>query len=121
MENENRHQNVLSQLKPSVISLRNEIPDVWAGYAQLHKAAMAEGELSAQTKELIALALAIVRQCDGCISSHARGAARQGASAKQVAEMIGVTVVMSGGPATVYGPRAWEAFLEFQGKINDPR
>ncbi len=116
MENENKYQDVLGELKPSVLALRNEIPEVWKGYADLHKAAMADGELSGATKELIALALAIVRQCDGCIASHARSAVRRNVTPKQVAEMVGVTVLMSGGPATVYGPRAFEAFLEFYSK-----
>ncbi len=30
-----------------------------------------------------------------------------------MAEAIGVAVMMSGGPGTVWGPRALEAFLEF--------
>lgn len=114
MEHNHDHKTVLGGVTDSVRSLRAQIPDVWKGYSDLRKAAMADGELSVQTKELIALAIAIVRQCDGCIASHARGAVRQGVTAKQVAEMIGVTVLLSGGPATVYGPRAWEAFLEFQ-------
>ena len=31
-------------------------------------------------KELIALAIAITRECDGCITAHARGAAQRGAT-----------------------------------------
>ena len=34
--------------------LREAIPDVYAGYAQLHNAAMGDGALTARTKELIA-------------------------------------------------------------------
>ncbi len=26
---------------------------------------------------------------------------------------IGVTVLMAGGPATIYGPRAWAAYQEY--------
>ncbi len=74
---------------------------------------MGEGELSAKVKELIALAIAITRECDGCIAAHARGAARRGATAAEVAEMIGVAIMMNGGPGTVWGPRALAAFHEF--------
>jgi len=104
---------VLDALRPETRSLRQAIPEVYAGFAQMHQAAMAAGALDVKTKELIALAIAVSKQCDGCIASHARGAAQAGASRQEVAEAIGVTVLMNGGPATVYGPRALAAFEEF--------
>jgi AhpD family alkylhydroperoxidase len=64
-------------------------------------------------KELIALAIAVTRECDGCIASHAQGAAHAGATEAQVAETLGVAVLMNGGPGTVYAPRAFAAFREF--------
>ena len=76
-------------------------------------AALAEGELSTAVKELMAVAIGVVHGCDGCIASHARAAARAGASKQQAAEAIGVAIFMNGGPATVYGARAYEAFCEF--------
>lgn len=93
--------------------LRKAIPEVYSGFAALHKSAMAEGVLSSQMKELIAFAIAVVEQCDGCIASHARGAVRAGATKEQAAETIGVAFLMAGGPATVYGPRAYAAFCEY--------
>jgi AhpD family alkylhydroperoxidase len=101
--------------------LRTLIPDAFSGFAHLHKAALAEGALDAKTKELIALAIAIAEQCDGCIASHARNAHRKGANRQEVAETIGVAMLMLGGPATVYGPRAFEAFEEFSGDPVPPR
>lgn len=44
---------------------------------------------------------------------HARGAGLKGATPEQAAEAIGVAILMNGGPATVYGPRAFAAFQEF--------
>lgn len=108
-----QYHQVLSELAEPVRDVRSQIPDVWRAYADLHKAAMAEGELGGAVKELIALAIAVTRECDGCIASHSRSAARRGATPSQVAEMIGVAVLMLGGPGTVYGPRAWKAFMEF--------
>ena len=107
------HHHVQADLAGPARALRDEIPDVLGAFAQLSRTAMADGELPTATKELIALAIAITRECDGCIAAHARGAARRGASRAQVAEMIGVAIVMNGGPATVYGPRALEAFDQF--------
>ncbi len=107
------YHDVTEELRGPYRELRGMIPDVVAGYAGLHRAAMDDGALSAPTKELIALAIAITRECDGCIASHARGAARRGVTVEQVAEMIGVTILMNGGPGTVFGPRALAAFREF--------
>ena len=104
---------VQSTLAPLARELRKVIPDTYAGFAALHTAALAEGALPSKTKELIALAIAVVEQCDGCIAAHARGAAKAGATKEEAAEAIGVTFLMAGGPATVYGPRAYSAFCEF--------
>ncbi|WP_068395890.1 carboxymuconolactone decarboxylase family protein [Kribbia dieselivorans] len=109
-------QDVLDDVIPLGRDLRRMIPDVYKGYAAVHSAALAPGALDAKTKELIALAIAVTRQCDGCIASHAKGAAGAGASQEEVAEMLGVAILMNGGPATVYGPRAYSAFTEFLGK-----
>ncbi|HEX3794381.1 MAG TPA: carboxymuconolactone decarboxylase family protein [Acidimicrobiales bacterium] len=109
---EHFHQ-VTDDLRGPYRELAQAIPDVVSAYAALHTAAMAEGELSMKTKELIALAIAISKECDGCIAAHARGAARRGATTKEVTEMIGVAISMNGGPGTVWGPRALAAFHEF--------
>jgi len=107
------YHDVLQEIRGPYQELQEAIPGVLLGYAELNKAAMGEGELSAKVKELIALAIAVTRECDGCIAAHARGAARHGASAGEVAEMIGVAIMMNGGPGTVWGPRALVAFHEW--------
>ena len=93
--------------------LRRAIPDTYRAYGQLHTAALAPGALSTSTKELIALAIAVTRECDGCIAAHAEAAARSGATANEVAETMGVAILMNGGPATMYGPSAYRAFQDF--------
>ncbi|HEY3882187.1 MAG TPA: carboxymuconolactone decarboxylase family protein [Trebonia sp.] len=59
------------------------------------------------------LAIGVVEGCDGCIASHAQAAAIAGATRQEAAEAICVTFLMKGGPATIYGPRAYDAFCEF--------
>ncbi len=78
---------------------------------------MASGALPSKTKELIALAIAVTRECDGCIVSHARAAANAGATAQEVAETMGVAILMNGGPGTVWGPRALDAFEEYLNEL----
>jgi AhpD family alkylhydroperoxidase len=109
------HHQVLEDIAGPYRELRDLVPDVLSGYAAVHKGAMGDGQLTARMKELIALAIAITRECDGCIASHARSAARRGATVEEVAETIGVAILMNGGPATVWGPRALAAFHEFSG------
>ena len=81
---------------------------------------MRDGALPAKTKELIALAIAVTRECDGCIAAHARSAHRRGVTAEEVAEAMGVVILMNGGPGTVWGPRAYAAFAEFAGAAAGP-
>jgi AhpD family alkylhydroperoxidase len=109
---EHFHQ-VTDDLRAPYRELTEAIPAVMSGYGALHTAAMAEGVLTMRMKELIALAISITRECDGCIAAHARGAARRGATVAEVTEMIGVAISMNGGPGTVWGPRALAAFHEF--------
>ena len=107
------HQSVLDDLNAQHRTLRQAIPAVYKGFAELSAAALAPGVLEAKTKELIAMAIGVVHGCDGCIASHAKGAVRAGATREEAAEAIGVTFFMQGGPATIYGARAYAAFCEF--------
>jgi AhpD family alkylhydroperoxidase len=111
---DNQHgKHVLDELRPLTRELRHTISDVFKGFGDLHNATLAPGALDAKTKELMAFAIAVTERCDGCIASHARAAAAAGASRQEAAEAIGVAILMRGGPATVYGPRAFSAFCEF--------
>ncbi len=112
-DHESHGKTVLQDLRPLSRELRRAIPDVYKGFGALHEGAFAEGELDSKIKELIAMAIGVVEGCDGCIASHSQAAVRAGATRQEAAEAIGVTFLMKGGPATVHGPRAYEAFCEF--------
>jgi AhpD family alkylhydroperoxidase len=104
---------VLDELSPLHRELRRAVPEVYRGFRELHTAAFAPGDLDTKTKELIALAIGVVERCDGCIASHAEAIVRAGATRQEAAEAIGVTFLMNGGPATIYGPRAYAAVCDF--------
>jgi AhpD family alkylhydroperoxidase len=112
---------IQNELTVSGRRLRAAITEVYAGYRALHGAAMADGALPARMKELIALAIAVTRECDGCIAAHARAAVRQGATTQEAAEAMGVAILMNGGPGTVWGPRAYAAFEEYASGEVSPR
>lgn len=101
------------ELRQQGRELRDQIPGVYAGHAEISRAVMVDGALSARLKEVIALAIAATRECDGCIAAHARNAARRGATEPEIAEAMGVVIAMNGGPGTVWGARAFAAFKEF--------
>jgi AhpD family alkylhydroperoxidase len=104
---------VQEALRGPARELRRAIPDVYKGFAALHDSALTEGALDTKTKELVAFAIAVSECCDGCIAAHAHAAVRHGATPQEAAETIGVAILMNGGPATIYGPRAFAAFQEF--------
>jgi AhpD family alkylhydroperoxidase len=105
---------VLSELAEPTRSLREAISEPWEGFVQLHRGVMKDGALSRAIKEVIALVISVVDECDGCVAAHARAAARHGATPEQVGEALGVALLMMGGPGSVYGPMAWQAYNEFR-------
>jgi AhpD family alkylhydroperoxidase len=113
MSDQQHHHGILQDLLPQHRALREQIPEVYKGFAAISGAALTDGALTRKVKELMALAIGIVQGCDGCIASHAQAAARAGATREEAAEAIGVTILMHGGPATIYGARAYTAFCEF--------
>jgi AhpD family alkylhydroperoxidase len=112
-----RFHDVIHDLRQPTRDLRGAIPDVWAGFSEMHQAVMTDGALPGRMKELIALAIAAANGCDGCIAYHARGSAIRGATESEVAEALGVALLMAGGPASVEAPRAFEAFREFRAAL----
>lgn len=109
-----RNHQMLRDLREPTESLRGALPEPWTAFTSLHRAVLAEGVVPTRLKEAAALAISVVKRCDGCIAYHAKGAARAGATPEEVAEMLGVALLMDGGTASVYAPLAWEAFLEFR-------
>jgi AhpD family alkylhydroperoxidase len=109
---------IREELRQPSLDLHGLIPDVMKGYVTMSTAAMAEGELTAAVKELLAVVIAITRECDGCIVAHTRGAVRAGVTRQQLGEAIGVAIALNGGPGTVWGPRALRVFDEARAARN---
>ena len=110
---------VAAELREPTRELRKAIPETWAGFTAMHQSAMADGALPSRIKELMALVVGVVEHCDGCVAYHARAAAAAGATEAEVAEALGVALLMNGGPASVWAPRALAAFREFAAPPTD--
>lgn len=105
---------VIEDLRQPTREMRSAASQAWAAFVDLHQAAVADGTVPAHIKELVALAIAVIQHCDGCVAYHARAAAQKGATRDEAAEILAVALLMGGGPTSVWGPRALQAFDEFQ-------
>ncbi|SDG41986.1 carboxymuconolactone decarboxylase family protein [Roseospirillum parvum] len=92
---------------------RAGIPETWGAFSDMAAAATKDGALDPKTKELLAVAISIAVRCDGCIAFHVRGAVKNGATREEMLETIGIALFMGGGPSSVYGAQALEAFDQF--------
>lgn len=103
-----------AKVQKNMGELTNAHPELIEGFGRLHRAAAEDGALSARTKELISLAIAITVRCDGCIAFHVHDALGAEATDEEIVETIGVAVMMGGGPSVVYGSAALEALRQFR-------
>jgi AhpD family alkylhydroperoxidase len=105
--------NKLQNAKRNTGSLTLAQPAVMEAFSGLHKAAVATGSLDTKTKELMALAISITARCDDCIAHHTHDALEAGATREEIAEAIGVAILMGGGPSMLYAAHAVEALDQF--------
>ena len=97
-----------------ILAITGEIgkisPDIIRGYRGLSEAGIKTSILGAKTRELIAIAVAVTRECDGCITVHTDAAIKQGATREEIVEALGVTVAVNAGAALVFSTRVMDAF-----------
>jgi AhpD family alkylhydroperoxidase len=74
---------------------------VYQAFLQMEEKAFADGEVSKGYKELIAIGISIVINCESCLEWHIKQALDSGITKEQIIEAIGVGIEMGGGPATV--------------------
>jgi len=85
---------------------RELAPGPLQAFKAFSAAVFAAGELPAQTKQLIAVAVAHVTQCPYCIKGHTAEALKQGASEQQIMEAIWVAAEMRAGGAYAHSALA---------------
>lgn len=85
-------------------------------FLAMHGAALKDGALSHKEKELMCLCVAISIRCEGCIIDHMNHAIEEGATREEIVETVNTAILMSGGPAYVYGGTAIEVMNEIFSK-----
>jgi AhpD family alkylhydroperoxidase len=95
---------------------------VYEAFHSMEQKAFTGGEVTKTEKELIALGISIVINCESCMEWHLKEALRTGASERQVIEAIEVCIEMGGGPATVsarFALKVLEYYRENKPLINN--
>ena len=81
-----------------LLSLKSK---VYEAFLQMEKAIYGDGALPKKAKELIAIGISIVIDCESCMQWHIEQAAKLSANEQEILEAIEVGMEMDGGPATV--------------------
>ncbi len=89
-------------------SLSASAPEAMNAFQALNTAIFQDGALDAKTKELIAVAVGISKECPYCIDAHSRNARRAGASAGELAEAALVAAAIGAGAAVTHATHSFE-------------
>jgi len=103
---------ILADVTTSTGALAKASPETVRAFGGLATAASKDGSLSKKLKELMAVSISICLRCEGCIAYHTQAAIKAGASREEFVETVNVAIEMGGGPSTVYGAKALQAFEE---------
>ena len=104
------------ELSTYIAQIRKEHSEMMDGFTAMSSCATKSGALDQKTKELIALAIGVSKQCDGCIGFHAKALVKLGATRAELIETLGMAIYMGGGPALMYAADALKAFEQFSTK-----
>jgi AhpD family alkylhydroperoxidase len=74
---------------------------VFQSFVNMEHNTYKDGELSKKQKELIAIGISVVINCESCMEWHIKQALEDGVSEAEIIEAIEVAIEMSGGPGTV--------------------
>jgi AhpD family alkylhydroperoxidase len=74
---------------------------VYRAFIDMEQKTYTDGRLSRMYKEMIAIGISIVINCESCLEWHINEAFKSGATKEQIIEAIEVGIEMGGGPATV--------------------
>lgn len=90
---------------------------VYRAFLEMESTAFTDGGLSRHTKELIAIGISVVVNCESCMQWHIEQAARAGASEQEVLEAVEVGIEMGGGPVTAHARFALRVMASVFGNV----
>jgi AhpD family alkylhydroperoxidase len=98
------------QIQQRIAEIGRTNHEIVKGYRGLSESGNESNLLGPKIRELIALAVAVTRQCDGCITVHTDAAIKQGATKEEIIEALGVAVAVNAGATLIYSTRVLDAF-----------
>lgn len=87
---------------------------VYDAFLKMEGATYQGGALSKKAKELIAVGISVVINCESCMQWHIEQAYMDGASQEEILEAVEVGIEMGGGPATVSARFALDVLNSFK-------
>ena len=98
-----------SQVLKGIAEVGRASPEIIRGYRAIGEAGKKTDLLGPKIRELIALAVAVTVQCDGCIVVHTEAALKNGATEEEIIEALGVAVQVKAGSALIHSTRVLDA------------
>ncbi|MBY8984561.1 MAG: carboxymuconolactone decarboxylase family protein [Candidatus Lokiarchaeota archaeon] len=92
---------IISDRKEAHEILLKKNSKAYHSFLELEKNTYKDNNLSKMYKELIALGISVIINCESCMQWHINQALNSGASEEQIIEALEVAIEMGGGPATV--------------------
>ena len=92
---------IISGRKEAHEILLSKKSKVYQSFLELEKNTYKDSNLSKKYKELIALGISVIINCESCMEWHVNEALNSGASEDEILEALEVAIEMGGGPATV--------------------
>jgi len=118
MSERNKFQELSMRRKQAHAKLLAHKSKVYEGFLAMESAAYSDGALAKKYKELIAVGISVVKDCESCMQWHIEQAAVSGASYEEIFEAIEVAIEMGGGLATVSARFALEVMDDIGLKPN---
>ena len=90
------------RLEEGMELMKEQMPQVMDPFGNLMNQVTQDGLLTAKTKRLMMVAVAVTQRCHQCIRAHVKAALELGASRAEILEATGVAILMAGGPALAH-------------------
>ncbi len=100
----------LNGTRDQLRTLNKTIPDTTRAFGALGKTVKEGGTLDFKAKEYVALGIAIATKCEACIVLHVEALIKAGATRDEVADVLGMSIQMGGGPSMMYAAKALECY-----------
>lgn len=99
------------------MSFLNEmLPETAEAFGQMRNSIFKDSFLDVKTKELIAVASAVLMRCQFCVDVHSQRAVASGATKEELAEAISVAMFVAAGSqigwTNIYGENVYDKIFE---------